>query len=109
MILLLIHKSYLAKKENKEVILNPYLYTAGDKEILITSLVVPIHFEGEFVGVAGVDVTMESIQKVVEQVRPYEDGYGFSSKKNCSYILFNLLFGRHCTGILRSFILFKLV
>ena len=65
----------LAKKTGDETLIEPYKYSVGGKEILITSLVVPILVDGKFVGVTGVDITLDSLQKVTSQVRAYQTGY----------------------------------
>ena len=65
----------LAKKTNQEIILNPYPYEVGDKEILITSLVVPIHINGKFVGVAGIDISIKNLQELTRTIKPYKTGY----------------------------------
>lgn len=58
---------YLAPKESlKECIIDPYLYPVGGTEILITSVVVPIVVDGEFYGIAGVDIPLEAIQQRCE-------------------------------------------
>jgi methyl-accepting chemotaxis protein len=66
----------LAKKTNKETIINPYSYKVGDKEVLMTSLVVPIHINGKFVGVAGIDMSLEHLGDIVDKINPYGNGYG---------------------------------
>lgn len=66
----------LAKNSGEAIILNPYLYPIGGKEVLITSIVVPIKIEGKFVGVAGVDISLDSIQKINDSIRLYKSGFG---------------------------------
>ena len=66
----------LAKNSGEAVILNPYLYPIGGKEVLITSIVVPIKIEGKFVGVAGVDISLDSIQKINNSIKLYKSGFG---------------------------------
>ena len=65
----------LPKKTGEETLVEPYKYMVSGKEMLITSLVVPIVVDGHFVGVAGVDLTLESLQKITSQVRILEHGY----------------------------------
>jgi methyl-accepting chemotaxis protein len=65
----------LAKKSGQETILDPYLYTVSGKEMLLTSVVVPVHSQkGEIVGVAGIDIELGKFQKMVEGIHPYETG-----------------------------------
>ncbi len=70
----------LAKETNNEVIVEPYYYQVGDRKLLLTSLVVPVHKhdgakEEKFLGVVGIDMELSILQKLVEQVKPYETGY----------------------------------
>jgi len=64
----------LAKKSGEEVITDPYLYDVGGKTVLMTSLVVPIKNKGVIVGTAGIDIDLLTIQKLVENIKPYEKG-----------------------------------
>jgi len=60
------------KNQNKEVIIPPYfdLFAEGKSERkLMTSLVVPINKEsGRFVGVVGVDITMDRFQEMLNNI-----------------------------------------
>lgn len=61
---------YLCAKDTlKACIMEPYLYeiTPGNSEMM-TSLTVPIKKSGQFVGLAGVDLTLPVFQKLTEQL-----------------------------------------
>lgn len=62
----------LPKSTGKATLLEPYAYQIGGKSVLITTLSVPIVIEGRFVGVAGVDITLDGIQDMVQAIRIYE-------------------------------------
>lgn len=66
----------LARNSGKQVIINPYLYPIGGKQVLITSLVVPIKINGKIVGAAGVDIMLKSIQKINDSIKLYKSGFG---------------------------------
>ena len=66
----------LAMKNGRETILEPYEYEVGGRKILMTSLVVPVEVNGKRVGVAGVDISMDDVQKLIVQVKLYETGFG---------------------------------
>ncbi|RDD61402.1 methyl-accepting chemotaxis protein [Ferruginivarius sediminum] len=66
----------LPKKRRQEVIIEPYMYAAGGEEILITSITAPIIVDGEFIGVAGIDVAMTGLQEQLSGIRPYGTGFG---------------------------------
>jgi methyl-accepting chemotaxis protein len=64
---------YKMKVSKEETILNPYTFTYSgnaDDEILETSLCIPILKNDEFVGLAGMDVSLESYQEVINDIQP---------------------------------------
>jgi len=64
----------IAQRTKKEVIMDPFIYEAGGKPVLMTSLVVPIIVDGKALGVAGVDIELTNLQQMVSQVKPLETG-----------------------------------
>jgi methyl-accepting chemotaxis protein len=52
----------IPKRTMSETILNPYIYKVEGKDVLITSVVVPIIVGDKFFGIAGVDLSLEFIQ-----------------------------------------------
>lgn len=53
----------LPKQTNKTTLVEPYNYQVGNKTVLITSLVLPMLDEsGAFVGIVGVDFSLDSLQ-----------------------------------------------
>ncbi len=64
----------LALKSGKETILDPYPYEVAGKDVLLTSLVVPIRHNNRVVGVAGIDISLASFNEMVSKIRPYETG-----------------------------------
>ena len=67
----------LAVKSGQEQILEPYMYPIGGKEVLITSVVVPIIVDNKVLGVAGVDITLTTLTDLLKDIKPYGTGYGF--------------------------------
>lgn len=65
----------LPRKTGKEVIIEPYIYPVNGQNMLITSLVVPIFYEDRFVGVAGIDIALDTIQEKIGKLHIYENGY----------------------------------
>jgi methyl-accepting chemotaxis protein len=63
----------IAMRTGKETVTEPFLYNLGGKDMLITSLVVPVKKNGRAVGVVGVDIALSRIQSVVDSIYPYED------------------------------------
>ena len=64
----------LAKQSGREVLIEPYMYPVAGKDTLITSVTVPIIVQGKFVGVAGVDIELASLQEMVGKIRVFDTG-----------------------------------
>ncbi|MEX6723828.1 methyl-accepting chemotaxis protein [Parapedomonas caeni] len=64
----------LAFNSGREVALEPYVYAVGGKDMLITSLVVPVRVGDRIVGVAGVDIALDTLQQSIGKLRPMETG-----------------------------------
>ncbi|AET69445.1 methyl-accepting chemotaxis protein [Desulfosporosinus orientis DSM 765] len=75
---------YLVPKETKEeTLVEPYDYPINGKTVLITSVVVPIiNAQGTFLGVAGTDLELSAIQKMIAGIKPLKTGSAslFSNK-----------------------------
>lgn len=63
----------MAKKRQKETIVEPYLYPIDGVQVLMTSAVVPIMKDGKFLGVAGVDLPLKSLQSDVAKIKPFPE------------------------------------
>jgi methyl-accepting chemotaxis protein len=72
----------LPRQTANEIVLDPYVYPSSTrKNLLITSLCIPIKDRNAVVGVAGVGIELSTIQAIVEGTKPFGDGevYLFSS------------------------------
>jgi methyl-accepting chemotaxis protein len=65
----------ISKNTRKEAILEPFPYEVGGKTVLLTSLTAPIVHQGNVIGVAGVDVSLESLSKRVGSVKVLDTGF----------------------------------
>ena len=63
------------KATRKEFVVEPYVYEASGKSLLITGVSVPITKDGRFVGAVGADVALAEVQKVVGGIRPFATGF----------------------------------
>ncbi len=61
----------VTKSAKKESIIEPYSYEVNGNEVLMTSFVVPIIINEKFVGIAGVDLSLDYLQKEVDQLELY--------------------------------------
>ncbi|WP_236893188.1 methyl-accepting chemotaxis protein [Desulfoluna limicola] len=63
------------KRTGEETVIEPYMYPVGGKDVLITSLCVPIHFNGKVVGVVGTDMSLESLHERFSGIKVFDSGY----------------------------------
>jgi methyl-accepting chemotaxis protein len=63
----------LPLRSGNETVVEPYFYTVDGTDTLITSLSVPVKKNGKTIGVAGVDIALDTIQSGLAAIKPYED------------------------------------
>lgn len=78
----------IPKKSQQETFMEPYKYTyaEGGKEYWETTVSVPIIKDGRFLGVVGIDLNLERIQKLTAEVKSYESGYGMVVSNDGIYV-----------------------
>lgn len=77
------------KANPKDWLENPYLsnFTSNEKDnILMTSLIAPIMSEGNYIGVVGLDIALESLYHIVKQVKPFEQSFAFLLSNDLQYV-----------------------
>jgi methyl-accepting chemotaxis protein len=62
----------IPKKTGQEAILDPYLYPIDGRDVLLTSLIVPIVVDGHFYGIAGVDLPLTFLQSIADDLDIYQ-------------------------------------
>jgi GAF domain-containing protein/HAMP domain-containing protein len=63
---------YIIPRQTKaEMQISPFYYEVGGKQVLMTSLVVPIVENDRFYGVAGVDLKIDFVQGIVDEIDLY--------------------------------------
>ncbi len=69
-------EKYYAAVRNRgdELMFEPYSDEVSGKQVLMTSLMVPLKVDGQFRGVAGTDISLDAIQANLAKVRPYQRG-----------------------------------
>jgi methyl-accepting chemotaxis protein len=65
---------WVPKYTGKEALIDPYVATVQGHGVLMTSLVVPIRRDGTFIGVAGIDLTLNDLATLVGSTVLYETG-----------------------------------
>jgi len=76
----------LPKTTRKETIMNPFVYTVAGKPTLLTTVVIPLLLDGKFLGVVGVDLSLEQIQQEVGKIHPFETGHAKLISNNATYV-----------------------
>ncbi len=68
-------KYYAAvRQRGDELMFEPYSDEVSGKQVLMTSLMVPLTVDGQFRGVAGADIALSAIQANLAKIRPYQRG-----------------------------------
>jgi methyl-accepting chemotaxis protein len=65
-------------------------YEDQDINVMMISYTTPIYADGKFIGVAGMDISMEDIEKIFARTQLYETGNFFLLDKDYKYISGNL-------------------
>jgi methyl-accepting chemotaxis protein len=63
------------QRTGREMVSNPVAWEVGGRSVLLTIIVVPLVRDGRFIGVAGVDLALDMIQRRVGALRPLESGH----------------------------------
>lgn len=72
----------IPKKTKKPALIEPYIYKVNGKDVLMTSLVIPIlDDKGEFIGMAGADIALSSLQEKISSIKPMGGYTGIISNK----------------------------
>jgi methyl-accepting chemotaxis protein len=64
----------LSKQSGKETILNPYTTQVQGKNVLITTVVAPVLFEGEFIAAVGINIPLANFQNLITSIKPFDTG-----------------------------------
>jgi methyl-accepting chemotaxis protein len=70
-------------KAGREVVFDPVFYEVDGKKLLKTILAVPVRFEGQVVGVVGIDIPLKPFfEPIIKRVKLFDVGYGFLMANN---------------------------
>ncbi|MPM08595.1 hypothetical protein SDC9_54909 [bioreactor metagenome] len=67
----------IPKSTGQENIIDPFIYTVNGVDQYMSSMVVPLVRDGEFVGIVGMDILIDDLVKSIRDVTLYETGYMF--------------------------------
>ncbi len=63
------------KQSGQPLVIDPYVYDIEGTPVLMTSTCVPMLVDGRFVGVVGVDLSLDGMRRQLADVHPYGRGY----------------------------------
>jgi methyl-accepting chemotaxis protein len=63
------------KATGKDFLSEPYSYVIGGKNVLMTSFMVPLLFDGTFQGETGVDIALDALAADMAGLKPLGEGY----------------------------------
>jgi methyl-accepting chemotaxis protein len=63
-----------AYESGREYVSAPYVYPVDGVDVLMTSITVPIKVDGKIIGVAGVDIALDGLNKHLAENKPLGDG-----------------------------------
>ncbi|MFN3555993.1 MAG: GAF domain-containing protein [Bacteroidales bacterium] len=69
-----------AKAAGREMIWEPYpdqLQAGATGTTLMTTFTVPMFFNNRYIGLVGVDIALERLQRMIAEISPFEDSYAF--------------------------------
>lgn len=76
----------LARNTQKETIMNPFYYPIDGVDVLMTTIAVPIIVDGEVVGVVGADISLSTLQDIIDDITLYDNGYGVLIANDGSFV-----------------------
>ena len=60
----------IPRSTRKSALIEPYIYPVAGKDVLMTTLAAPILINGQFVGMAGADLPLQSLSERVSRMQP---------------------------------------
>ena len=76
----------IPKKRGKETVIEPYKSKVQGKDVMMTTLAVPIKYANTIVGVAGVDMELTSLNEMISGIKLYKTGYTSLISNNGIYV-----------------------
>ena len=97
----------LPKQKGQEMILEPFVYPVAGKDVLLTSIIVPVTINNDFKGIVAVDMSLETLAQLSQKVKLFDSGFGsiisndgmFVTHPNKDYVTMPLAEHEHYTYI----------
>ena len=81
-------KYYYAKSNKATLLLEPYFdsYTGlAQDSMLMSGFAVPVIVNNQFVALAGIDISLQRFEKMVNKIKPFENSYAFLVAHNGTF------------------------
>lgn len=96
----------IPKNRKMETILDPYYYSynrANEDSIFQTNLIVPLIKNNKVFGVAGVDVPLTTLQKMMDSIKPYDGSYAMMVSNEGMLVTYpeHEVVGRQITDVIK--------
>lgn len=62
-------------RRQKPYITEPTTYIIGGREVMLTSITAPVRYNGQVVGVVGVDFILDTLQAMVNEITIFDEGF----------------------------------
>ncbi len=79
----------LPKKTKKVALIPPFDYKVDGKDVTMISLVYPILKDQNFVGIAGADLSLETVRKYIQKIRILDGEVKISFIASNGYVIYN--------------------
>jgi PAS domain S-box-containing protein len=79
---------YEMKTTGKSMIVDPELYSYSGNEqdrYLNSNISIPIMLDGDFIGLAGIDIDLQGFQKIIEKIHPFEESFAYLLSHNGTF------------------------
>ncbi|OCP00309.1 methyl-accepting chemotaxis protein [Ensifer sp. LC14] len=76
----------IPKKTGLDMVTEPYVYPINGKDVVMTSIMVPLKKDGTFIGVVGVDMALGELSTELGKLKPFGTGFVSLLSKDGSII-----------------------
>ncbi|MGP1450325.1 MAG: methyl-accepting chemotaxis protein [Wolinella sp.] len=66
----------MAKQQMRPIITEPYIYPVSGKDVMLSTISVPVISNGKLIGVVGVDISLAQFQHELDAMKVFKTGHG---------------------------------
>lgn len=77
----------LPKKTRQPILLDPYFYEVSGQPMMLISVVVPIIYQDQFLGVTGIDYKLDFLTKEIAEIKIFGKGYSALIANDGTYLV----------------------